>query len=124
MAIVAVTEQEMVSISEPWVRRGSPARNLIENLPLLALLLPQVEAAHAAVSAVHLGRISNATQINTAMIGWLQMANGLVAHARLADISPEADRLLFSAFRTARDHAASHGRIPKQQAMGDPRHHE
>lgn len=118
MAILAVTEQEMVKISEPWVKCGSPARSIIETSPLLARLLPRVEAAHAAVSAVHEQLSSNATQINTAMIGWLHMVNRLVTAAQLAGIAPDADQLLFSALRTVKDDTYTDSQAPAPPVVG------
>lgn len=52
MALKRLTAQEMVQLSKPWVTPGDPGRAALEKVPLLAALLPRVEAAHGAIFAV------------------------------------------------------------------------
>jgi hypothetical protein len=223
MALKRLTVQEMVQLSKPWITPSDPGRTAIEKIPLLAALLPRIEAAHNAIFAIQvetedpktkalseqeaeldaehdtlvrgvygalsmisevstqkdellrlrdlilpegleharktyrgeaghaalvaarlddatrarlknivlhdktllelvdawltaakeLGDLeeerarlaapaaSNAAQINDARIGWVRVANALVANAELAGIDPDTDRTLFSALRAA-----------------------
>src|SRR5512146_2584565 len=49
MALNRLTVEEMNQVSEPLVTRGNPARAAIEQTPLLAALLPQLQTAHAGI---------------------------------------------------------------------------
>jgi hypothetical protein len=52
MALKKLTIEEMNQISAPWVTKENPARVAIEKVPMLAALLPQLEAAHAGIFAL------------------------------------------------------------------------
>jgi hypothetical protein len=52
MAPKSLTVEEMNQISEPLVAEGNPARAALEKIPLLAALLPQLQAVHAGIVAV------------------------------------------------------------------------
>ncbi len=52
MALNRLTVEEMNQISEPLVAQGSAARAAIEQIPMLAALLPQLQAAHAGIFAL------------------------------------------------------------------------
>jgi len=52
MAAKWLTTEEMHEISAPMVAKGNPARGAIEGIPLLAALMPSLEAAHAGILAV------------------------------------------------------------------------
>jgi hypothetical protein len=52
MALKRLTVEEMNQISAPWVTEGSPARAAIDKSPMLAALLPQLQAAHGAIFAL------------------------------------------------------------------------
>jgi hypothetical protein len=52
MALNRLTVEEMNQISEPLVAPGGAARAAIEMVPLLAALLPQLQAAHAGIFAL------------------------------------------------------------------------
>lgn len=51
MALKRLTTTEMVQITGPWVERTSKARTALLGKPLLAALVLQIEAAHAALHA-------------------------------------------------------------------------
>lgn len=46
MALLRLTAAEMVQLSAPWVAPNDEAHQIVMSIPLLAALLPQVEAAH------------------------------------------------------------------------------
>jgi hypothetical protein len=52
MALKKMTVEEMIPVSAPWVSAGNVAHRTIEKIPLLAALLPQLQAAHSAIFAV------------------------------------------------------------------------
>jgi len=52
MALKRLTAQEMVQLSTPWVTASDPARAVLERVPLLAALIPQITAAHSALFAI------------------------------------------------------------------------
>jgi hypothetical protein len=52
MALKKLLVEEMNQISGSWVEAGNPARAAIEKVPVLAALLPQLEAAHKAIFAL------------------------------------------------------------------------
>ena len=52
MALKRMTVEEMIPVSAPWVTAGNSAHRAIEKVPLLAALLPQLQAAHSAIFAV------------------------------------------------------------------------
>ncbi len=56
MALKRLTVEEMNQISAPWVTEGNPARAALAEVPLLAALLPQLEAAHVGVVALQVRR--------------------------------------------------------------------
>ena len=53
---------------------------------------------------------SSAAEINNARLGWVRVANALVANAELAGLDDDTDRLLFSALRAAEHTADNRGR--------------
>ncbi len=58
MAVKRLTTEEMVQASGPWVTEGTDARNAILAVPVLAGLLPKVEAGHEALLAAQPGQDS------------------------------------------------------------------
>lgn len=52
MALKRLTVEEMNQLSAPWVMEGNPARAAIERVPMLAALLPRLQAAHAGIFAL------------------------------------------------------------------------
>lgn len=52
MALKRLTTEEMSQVSAPLVTKGDPARVAIEKIPIVASLLPQVQAAHADILAL------------------------------------------------------------------------
>jgi hypothetical protein len=52
MALKWLTIEEMNQVSAPWVAKGNPAKAAIESIPVLAALLPPLEAAHAGIFAL------------------------------------------------------------------------
>jgi hypothetical protein len=51
MALKRLTHAEMISLTESWVREGTPERQLIESIPDIQPLLSHVRLAHRAILA-------------------------------------------------------------------------
>lgn len=52
MALVRLTVEEMVQLSAPWVTADDPAHTIMLSVPLMAALLPGVEAAHQLIMSM------------------------------------------------------------------------
>jgi hypothetical protein len=55
MAYKRLATEEMVQVSSPWVKDGTEARKAILAVPLMASVLPKVEAAHQGLHAAQPG---------------------------------------------------------------------
>lgn len=55
MALKRLKTGEMVQLSLPWITENSEARNAILAVPLLAAILPKIEAAHQALHSTQPG---------------------------------------------------------------------
>jgi len=100
MAFKRLTAQEMIQLSAPWVTPNDPASAALAKVPLLAALLPQLEAAHRAIFEVQAqNEDPKAKSLSLAEAELDASHDDLVrgihgALSALSELSPSADDLL------------------------------
>ena len=62
MALKKLSSEEMIQLSTPWVSAGDAANEAIMKVPLLAALLPKVQAAHEALFKMRTHAVDSRTQ--------------------------------------------------------------
>ena len=62
MALKKLSSEEMIQLSTPWISAGDAANEAILQVPLLAALLPNVQAAHEALFKMRAHTVDSRTQ--------------------------------------------------------------
>ena len=60
MALNRLDTETMIDITSTWVAPDHPHRHALASIPVLAALLPEIEEAHAELSASHHKELSTA----------------------------------------------------------------